>query len=93
MVIHAINNAFSYFSWIVGGEQMKFTWEMIDDRRIYLMLYAVAFVVLVLFYVAVVRRIRRDRSASSARVTVEGAVEESATGAAEKNRQSDQREV
>ena len=93
MVIHAINNAFSYFSWIMGGEQMKFTWEMIDDRRIYLMLYVVAFVVLVLFYVAVVRRIRRDRSASSARVTVEGAVEESATGAAEKNRQSDQREV
>ena len=93
MVIHAINNAFSYFSWIMGGEQMKFTWEMIDDRRIYLMLYVVAFVVLVLFYVAVVRRIRRDRSASPARVTVEGTVEESATGAAEKNRQSDQREV
>ena len=93
MIIHAINNAFSYFSWIVGGEQMKFTWEMIDDRRIYLMLYAVAFVVLVLFYVAVVRRIRRDRSASPARVTVEGAEKESTTGAAEKNRQSDQREV
>lgn len=93
MVIHAINNAFSYFSWIMGGEQMKFTWEMIDDRRIYLMLYAVAFVVLVLFYVAVVRRIRRDRSASSARVTVEGSEEESTTGAEEKNRQSDQREV
>lgn len=93
MIIHAINNAFSYFSWIMGGEQMKFTWEMIDDRRIYFMLYAVAFVVLVLFYVAVVRRIRRDRSASPARVTVEGSEEESTTGAAEKNRQSDQREV
>ncbi len=61
MVIHAINNAVSYFSWIVGGEQMNFTWEMIDDRRIYLILYAVALIVLALFYVAVIRRIRRDR--------------------------------
>ena len=62
MVIHAINNAVSYFSWILGGEQMNFTWEMIDNRRIYFILYAIAWVVLVLFYVAVVRRIRKNRA-------------------------------
>lgn len=62
MVIHAINNAVSYFSWIVSGEQMNYTWEMVDNRRIYFILYAIALVVLVLFYVAVVRRIRRDRA-------------------------------
>lgn len=88
MVIHAINNAVSYFSWIVSGEQMNYTWEMIGDRRIYFVLYAIALVVLVLFYVAVVRRIRRDRAERTIDVGTDESLAVGITGLDEENHES-----
>ena len=63
MILHALNNAVSYFVWMLSGEKIVFTKEMFGSERSYHVLYAAACVVLLLAVAGIVRTLRRNRNA------------------------------
>ena len=62
ILIHALNNAVSYFVWMLSGEKIVFTKEMFGSERSYHVLYAAACVVLLLAVAGIVRTLRRNRN-------------------------------
>ena len=62
ILIHALNNAVSYFVWMLSGEKIVFTKEMFGSERSYHVLYAAACVVLLLAVAGIVRTLRRNRT-------------------------------
>ena len=58
--IHAVNNAIAYFSWMMNGEKMVSTAEMLPSRTAYYILYAVACVIFVIAFVSIYKAIKKQ---------------------------------
>lgn len=58
ILIHAMNNAIAYFSWMMNGGKMMSTSEMISNSTVYYILYAVSCVVLIIAFVGIYRAIK-----------------------------------
>ncbi len=58
--IHAVNNAISYFSWILNDQKIVPTSEMVSNQTLYYILYAIACVVVIIAFVSIYRTIKKD---------------------------------
>lgn len=61
ILIHAINNAISNVTWMLSGEKIIFTREMIANDKIYYMVYGISCCVFVLGWIMMIRTIQRDQ--------------------------------
>lgn len=61
ILIHAVNNGIAYFSWILSGEKLVSTRDLIGNPSIYSILYVVACVIFLIAAASVVRVIRKER--------------------------------
>ena len=59
MVIHCINNAIAYFSWVMGGEKLVSTSQQLGNDTSYYILYALAVVIFGIAFVCMTLSIRR----------------------------------
>ena len=62
ILIHMINNAISYFSWVLSGERIVSTRQMIGNDTIYYIVYALACAVFVVALITIVRTLSRDKA-------------------------------
>lgn len=59
MVIHCINNAIAYFSWVMGGEKLVSTRQQLGNDTTYYIVYALAALIFVIAFVCMTLSIRR----------------------------------
>ena len=62
ILIHMINNAISYFSWVLSGERIVSTRQIIGNDTIYYIVYALACAVFVVALITIVRTLSRDKA-------------------------------
>ena len=65
ILIHMINNAISYFSWVLSGERIVSTRQMIGNDTVYYIVYALACAVFVVALITIVRTLSRDKAGRS----------------------------
>lgn len=58
ILIHALNNAIAYFSWMMSGGKMMSTSEMISNSTVYYIVYAVSCVILIIAFLGIYRAIK-----------------------------------
>ncbi len=61
ILIHCINNAISYFSWVLGGERIVFTRELFGNDAVYQIVYVTSCVLVLVCFVSIGLRIGRER--------------------------------
>jgi len=66
IAIHAINNAVSYFTWMLSGQKLASTRETIGNDTCYYIVYGAACVVFVVAFATVVVTIRREEKKAAA---------------------------
>ena len=66
IAIHAINNAVSYFTWMLSGRELTSTREMIGNDTFYYIVYGTACVVFVAAFVSIALTVRREQKKSAA---------------------------
>ena len=59
MVIHCINNAIAYFSWVLAGEKLVSTRQQLGNDTTYYIVYALAAVIFIVAFVCMTLSIRR----------------------------------
>ena len=65
ILIHMINNAISYFSWVLSGERILSTRQMIGNDTVYYIVYALACIIFVVALITIVRTLSRDKAGRS----------------------------
>ena len=60
ILIHCINNAISYFSWMLGGGKILSTREQLGNETLYYIVYGVACVLFIAGFVSIGLRISRE---------------------------------
>lgn len=66
ILIHAVNNIIAYFTWLLGGEKMVDTSEMIGNPTLYAIVYAIACLIFIVALITVSRLIRREKQMKEA---------------------------
>lgn len=59
MVIHCVNNAIAYFTWVLSGEKLVSTRQQLGDDTTYYIVYALACAVFLLAFVCMTLSVRR----------------------------------
>lgn len=66
IVIHCINNAIAYFTWVISGEKLISTRQQLGDDTIYYIVYVLACIVFLLAFVLMTLSVRRAALRSAA---------------------------
>lgn len=61
IIIHALNNAISYFTWMIGGEKLTSTRQLIGNDTLYYIVYGIAWIVFLIAFFTIARTITRDQ--------------------------------
>lgn len=74
ILIHAVNNAIAYFSWILAGERLASTEELVGNGTVYTVIYTIACVILLIACFSIVRVLGEDKKTKEAaeRAALEG---------------------